>query len=156
MLALTCAHKHKLTQSHSCKYTHKHTRYPIHKHTSSVSRTFGFAVCKLPFFQGKAWPFTSLLVFACTNCWVVQSIPEPWCLKAHFVGWCVQVSLPKLLTKLVRKGRVACWIREKFYLTDINFPLKFWCCVAIVDVVCVKEWQQGSNRVDSVLLWLMV
>lgn len=67
-----CTHKHTLTQSHSCKYTPKHTHYPTHKHTSSVSRTFGIAVCELPSFQGKAWPFTSILVFAYTNCWVVQ------------------------------------------------------------------------------------
>lgn len=63
---------HTCTRSHSCKYTPKHTQYPAHKHTSSVSRTFSIAVCELPSFQGKAWPFTSILVFACTNCRVMQ------------------------------------------------------------------------------------
>ena len=70
MHSLTFAHKHTLTQSHYCEYTPKHTHHPTHKH--SVSRAFGIAVCELPSLQGKVWPFTSSLVFTCTNCWVVQ------------------------------------------------------------------------------------
>lgn len=122
MHAITCAHKPRFTQSYSCKYTPKHTHYPTHKHTSSVSRTFGGAVCELPSFQGKAWPFTSILVFACTNCRVVQSIPGRWCLKAHFVSQCVQVILPELLTRVVRKGSVA-EVGQAGILSDSNkFP----------------------------------
>ena len=98
-----CTQTYRHTHSHSCKYTPKHTQYPTHKHTSSVSWTFGNAVCELPSFQGKAWPFTSILLCACTNCRVVQRIPGRWCLKAHFVSCCVQVILSKLLTRVVRK-----------------------------------------------------
>lgn len=75
---LTCAHKHALTQSHSCKNTPKHTHCPAHKHTSNVSKSperLALLVCKLPAFQGKTWPFTSILVFACTNCQAVQTLP---------------------------------------------------------------------------------
>lgn len=115
------------THSHSCKYTPKHTQFPTHKHTSSVSWTFGNAVCELPSFQGKAWPFTSILLCACTNCRVVQSIPGRWCLKAHFVSQCVQVILSKLLTRVVRKWECSREGsgRKEFYLTVIYFPEDF-------------------------------
>lgn len=123
------------SQSHSCKNTPKHTHYPTHKHMSNVSKSperLALLVCKLPAFQGKTWPFTSILVFACTNCRAVQTLPGRWCLKAHSVSQCVQVILPKLLTRLVREGSVAREVKQEFYHTKINF-LRFF-------IVCGISW----------------
>lgn len=70
--ASTRSHVHTDTHSHGhiLANTPKHTHYPAYKHTSSVSRTFAIAICEPTSFQGRA--FTGILVFACTNCWVVQ------------------------------------------------------------------------------------
>lgn len=72
---------HALTYTYTVTFTQKHTQTHLMPHTQThwqcvhKFRTFGIAVCKLPSFQGKTWPFTSILVFACTNCPAVQTIP---------------------------------------------------------------------------------
>lgn len=124
--ALTRAHKHALTQSHSSRNTPKHTHYTTHKHTSNVSRSPELAVCKLPSFQGKTWPFTSILVFACANCQAVQTLPWRWCLKAHSVSQRVQVILPKLLTRLVRNGCSSGGRAIRFLWSSIVCGIR-WC-----------------------------
>lgn len=112
---------HMHTSIHS--YTHIHAE--THPNTSVTPHTNTLAVCpkvqnlvhcclQAPLFQGKSWPFTSILVFACTNCQTVQTIPGHWCLKAHSVSRHVQVILPKLLTGLVSKANVAREVKQEF------------------------------------------
>lgn len=115
------SHVHTSMHSHSHSHAKTHPNTPITPHTNTPAMCPEVQNCKLPSFQGKTWPFTSILVFACANCQAVQTLPWRWCLKAHSVSQWVQVILPKLLTRLVRNGSVAQEAELEFYRTKRRF-----------------------------------
>lgn len=110
-IAHTHTHKHTFTQSHSRKCTHKHTRYATYKHTGSVSRDFWHCCLESPpLFRerpGLSQASQCLLVQTAGLGWFTWALVSESTLCQRV---CL-VILPKLLTRVVRKGSVARQVR---------------------------------------------
>lgn len=100
-----CTHKHTLTVTFLQIHTQTHPLPYTQTHQQCV-KNFWHCCLWAPLFSGKGLAFhkhPSVCLYKLLGC---ASIPGHWCLKAHFVSQCVQVSLPMLLTRVVRNWSV--------------------------------------------------